>query len=369
MSVIIARSDVLATHAATALLQMYSQLDIEDVDPDAPDPGPRRVPRELRLWLAHLRLLESIPFSHLVADSALLPPESIRFFHLDRAWTDSLVEGALSVSTVTTGDRAILEAVYPVIRAEVDEAERLVRPVGWEPGKAVASGDAGPVTGFILRSRLVSGWPALSVRGYAIDNRHPGSGRAAKADDAVTEGDDALYQKLTTLRFERLAPAALLVLFDGLPRVVHIEEPRAGIQFGVDPGEITTSGTTKRARIRLRDATTSDRLPDVPANHKDIPFRKNAPGVLHIGELRKRISSVPATRVGTATADVDAAELAMQLLQFPFRSVYGDQDVPDPQGADLGVLFTPTIGYLELAEYYAQTRALPTPLTQWRGGV
>ncbi len=32
---------------------------------DAPDPGPRRTPRELRLWLARLRLLESVPFSHL----------------------------------------------------------------------------------------------------------------------------------------------------------------------------------------------------------------------------------------------------------------------------------------------------------------
>ena len=35
------------------------------------------------------------------------------------------------------------------------------------------------------------------------------------------------------LRLERLAPAVLLALFDGVPQIVHIEEPRQGIQFGI----------------------------------------------------------------------------------------------------------------------------------------
>ena len=59
---------------------------------------PRIVPRDLRQWLARLRLLEGVPFAYLVADSELLPPESIRFFYLDRNWTDALVQGALSVA-------------------------------------------------------------------------------------------------------------------------------------------------------------------------------------------------------------------------------------------------------------------------------
>ena len=53
------------------------------------------VPGELRRFLARLRLLHGVPFCYLVPDAELLPPESIRFFYLDRAWTDALVQGAL----------------------------------------------------------------------------------------------------------------------------------------------------------------------------------------------------------------------------------------------------------------------------------
>ena len=48
-------------------------------------------------WLARLRLLERVPFAYLVPDDELLPPESIRFFYLNRNWTDAAVDGALAV--------------------------------------------------------------------------------------------------------------------------------------------------------------------------------------------------------------------------------------------------------------------------------
>ena len=92
-----------------------------------PDDGEHVVPGELRRFLARLRLLHGVPFSYLVPDADLLPIESIRFFYIDRAWTDALVQGALSVGTITSADRTQLEAVYPHIRDEVDEAERTIR--------------------------------------------------------------------------------------------------------------------------------------------------------------------------------------------------------------------------------------------------
>ena len=89
------------------------------------DAGQDRItPLAVRDWLARLRLLEGVPFNNIVADSELLPPESIRFFYLDRAWTDALVQGALSVGTVNTGDRVQLQTLYPAIRDEIDEQER-----------------------------------------------------------------------------------------------------------------------------------------------------------------------------------------------------------------------------------------------------
>src|SRR4030095_8176564 len=92
-----------------------------------PDDGDHVVPGELRRFLARLRLLHGVPFSYLVPGTHLLAIESIRFFYVDRAWTDALVQGVLSVGTITTADRAHLEAVYPKIRDDVDEAERTIR--------------------------------------------------------------------------------------------------------------------------------------------------------------------------------------------------------------------------------------------------
>jgi hypothetical protein len=333
-------SDVLAV----SLGEVYGQVEPVEVT-DAPDPGPRRVPRDLRLWLARLRLLEAVPFSHLVADAALLPPESIRFFHVDRGWTDALVEGALSVGTVTTSDRAALEKLYPIVRDEVDEAERLVRLPGWEPGAEVPQGPAGPVTGFLLRSRMVSGWPALHVRAYGKDNL---AVEPQIPDRDVDEGDDATLSKLPLLRMERLAPAVLLVLIDGLPRVVHVEEPRAGVQYGVDQKAV---GGGLQARVPLRDVRTGDPLPSGdpsdPFRSVAVPFRRNAPGVVHIATLADRIADDPDTHVEPG---VDAAELGIQMLQFPFRAVFGDQTLSDSEAAviELDAVFAPALGFAEL---------------------
>ena len=85
------------------------------------------MPAELRNWLVSLRLLNGVPFANLVADSELLPQESIRWFYMDRRWTDALVQGALSVGTVNSDDRIQLDAQYDAIRAELDTEERNVR--------------------------------------------------------------------------------------------------------------------------------------------------------------------------------------------------------------------------------------------------
>ena len=112
-----------AIQAAVSAAQNYADI-VTDRDPDD---GEHVVPGELRRFLARLRLLHGVPFSYLVPDAKLLPIESIRFFYIDRAWTDALVQGALSVGTISSADRTQLEAVYPHIRAEVDEAERTIR--------------------------------------------------------------------------------------------------------------------------------------------------------------------------------------------------------------------------------------------------
>lgn len=336
MSATLTARFVLTTLIAEAITQVAAEL-VPQVGGDAPDPGPRHTPRDLRLWLARLRLLEGVPFGYLVADASLLPPESIRFFHVDRGWSDALVEGALSVGTVTTADRAALERIYGTLRSEVDEAERLVRLPGAEAGAAVPTGPAGAITGFVLRSRMVSGWPGLHVRAYARDNRRL---TPPVDDEDVGPEHDVPLRKLGLLRLERLAPAVLLALFDGIPQVVHVEEPRAGIQFGVD--ETDAAGRT-RAEVVLRSAATGERLE--PRRTVRVPFRRGAPGVLHMRELARRMTTEAGDVLGPS---LDAAEFALQMLQFPYRAVFADRTLTGGRPLDVLDAFRPRLAFADL---------------------
>ena len=275
------------------------------------------LPAELRTWLVQLRLAQALPFAYLVADSALLPEESIRWFYVDRRWTDALVMGALSVGTVNSDDRTLLAARYDAIRDELDSEERQVRRPQDAPR---LSGDGGPISGFLLRSRVVAGWPAMHVRAFAVD--------PDEADDATYDDDDP--RRLRLLRLERLAPAVLLCLFDGIPEVVHLEEPRQGVQFGFDS---TASGTGVKATLRPRDESTFEYL---PGNPLDVPFRNSGSGVVNIKALEKKL---PHAAVGEDQA-LDGAEYALQLVRFPYRQVWGDD-----KSFAVSAVFKPTVSY------------------------
>jgi hypothetical protein len=283
------------------------------------DFGDGAVPPELRQWLVRLRLLDGVPFAYLVADTDLLPEESIRWFYVDRRWTDALIQGALAVGTVNSDDRTQLTNRYPAVRAELDREERNLRRAG---GSDRYQGGTGPISGFLLRSRAVSGWPAMHVRAFSIE--------PAAADDARIPEDQPGRMRL--LRLERLAPAVLLCLFDGVPKVVHLEEPRQGVQFGFDA---TGQDDNLTATLRPRNATTFEYLPGPPI---DVPFRSGgASGVVDIQRLERRLK----TRVGSGAADgLDSSEYALQLVRFPFRQVFGDTS--DTQ---VTLVFQPTISY------------------------
>lgn len=297
----------IALDAAVSAAKNYAHI-ITDRDPSD---GEHVVPGELRRFMARLRLLHGVPFSYLVPDADLLPIESIRFFYIDRAWTDALVQGALSVGTISSADRTQLAAVYPHIQQEVDVAERSIRQPQREE---LLAGAGGTITGFILRSRAVSGWPNLHVRAYSRD---------LLPDDALTTQAESDPDRMKVLRLERLAPAVLLVLFDGVPAVVHIEEPRQGIQFGVrlNPDDPPAQ---RRARVHVRDNANGASVPPKEtmndANSVPVPFRSGAPGVINIAVLRDRLAAKSPNSGGT----LEPNEYALQMLRFPYRQVFGD---------------------------------------------
>ena len=279
------------------------------------------VPAEIVRFLAHLRLLEGVPFSHLVPDAELIPPETIRFFYLDRNATDALTQGALSAGTVNATDRVQLAQLYPIVRDEVDQAERLVRMKDADAPKVDAEGRpigaGGPISGFVLRSRLVSGWPGMHVRAYASDTR---------PDNQTIPDMDTSPDRVRLLRMERLAPAVLFVLFDGVPAVVHIEEPRCGIQFGVrldpqaDPAQQTAVATVRN----VKDPNKGPLKVGAKDRTVPVPFRAGSPGVINMKKLNEALLAVPGANMDSP---VPPAQFAMQMLRFPLRQVFGDTSV------------------------------------------
>ncbi|MFE0042482.1 hypothetical protein [Streptomyces albireticuli] len=171
-------------------------------------------------WLTRLRSLEGVPFAHLVPDARMLPAESLRFFHVDADWTATLLEGALSVGLAHSFDLAADDLLFG------------------PQGRAPLPGPQGPVTGLLLRSQLVSGWPALEIRPYAAPR--------------TTGGESAL----PVLRRAALAEDVLLVVVDGVPGRVEIAEPQQGVHFGIDePDDGGGDDPVDDGVIRLRSLT------------------------------------------------------------------------------------------------------------------
>ena len=272
------------------------------------------MPPYMELFLSHLRLLVGVPFDYLVADDRLLPDESIRFFYLDRSWTDRLVDGAIAVGKIGTREQAHHQGHAPAVNQQLDLTERVVRTIqrgrqSFTAAKAANDPSTTPadtITGFLLRSSAVSGWPQMDVRAYKTDVAEPFD----PADPKVQP------QQLTTLRLELLSPALMIALFQGVPQLVILEEPHHGVQFGVHLDNSTY-------KVYVRDAT-GHQIPIPPAttpvNYYDIPLPVRATNsrVVHVTELRRQLNIVRST-VPTAVPITGSASFGIAVLDPPWR--------------------------------------------------
>ncbi len=291
---------------------------------------PQTVPDSLRNFLGRLRLLYGVPFNYLVPDSRLLPVESIRFLYIDRNFTDRLVEGALSVGKSTTREFVHAQATTTEMRTQLDGEEGVLRRQLRGELTTLLTSRPADLTGLLLRSRAVSGWPGLEIKAYANTTKQT-------PDDAGT--------RLPLLRMDRLAPDVMLCIFEGVPTRVDIEEPREGIQFGVDlkdnngdgvvePDANVPSGFLLKIR-RLRGAATGTQFG--PANAPvqiPVPVRASNRRVIHAAALRDALA-VKLKATGDPDGDPGAAlgagEFALELFQFPFRQRFEDKG--DPAGS------------------------------------
>ncbi|MFF4615177.1 hypothetical protein [Nonomuraea jabiensis] len=251
-------------------------------------------------WLGRLMLLYPVPFTHLVPEEPMLPKESLRFFHVDPSWLDALISGALSIGAQSSRDTLQDQIVAATVRAAAARVAAAHRDTvrGGTPGDVTGGDDLGsaarPVSGLLLRSALVSGWPNLAVR----------AGGPCGAP-------------LPVLRMDHLAPSVLLCLFDGLPATVELREPQEGFRFGVEDHGL----------IPLRNMLP----PRPPANLRlgeqigtDVTFpvldhlRPGTSGrILNIGSLIPALQAALDAAHGTTVGAVGPADLAMQMVKVP----------------------------------------------------
>jgi hypothetical protein len=270
------------------------------VAPTAPEAD---MPPYMESFLAHLRLLVGVPFGYLVPDARLLPPESIRFFYLDRSWTDRVVDGAIAVGKIGTREQAHHQAHDPGVRQQLDQTERIVRDLQRgkasftalrpAPARNMPPGDV--ITGFLLRSYLVTGWPQMDVRAYSqVIQEH-----FERSSPQVTS------LQLKTLRLEVLSPSIMIALFQGIPAMVTLDQPHHGIQFGVAPPNDPT-----KLMLELRKPD-GEQL----GQQVDVPLRAGTRRVVDVLSLWKAITNKGAAGLAPQTG---GGSFALQALDPPW---------------------------------------------------
>jgi len=221
-----------------------------------------KIPDDISSGFNNLSLLKGVPFNYLVPDEKMLPIESIRFFWIDPLWVKCLLDGAFSIGRVTTSDRE-------------DDCSHQQSP-------AVNPHEL--VTGFLLRSDVVSGWPGLLVDGYntIIDNNN--------------ENSRELNQKLPLLRMDRLSANVLMCLFKGEVKTVDIHQKPETLHFGLDSND---GNNTFHKEVRKRDGSEP-----LTINLEDDLWKEKSKRVININELAKRIKD-----------DINSAQFALEMIE------------------------------------------------------
>jgi hypothetical protein len=221
-------------------------------------------PEDVKTWLERLGLLYNIPFNYLVPDEKMLPIESIRFFWLDWFWVESLLDGAFSIG-------------------RVQESEIKSNPI-------TVTGEAKIITGFILRSEVVSGWIDLQVDG----------------SNSLIEKENPMEEKLKVLRCDRLSEDVLICLFDGEINTVDISLKPEGLHFGFNNDE----NDNLWRELRQLDGTEKNDW------KVDITKRDNNNNVVNISDLAKQIKGkLKDNKERKDNDNFTSAQFSLQMVQ------------------------------------------------------
>ncbi|MEM7041066.1 MAG: hypothetical protein AAF570_29145, partial [Bacteroidota bacterium] len=222
-------------------------------------------------WIGRWRQLYDVPFGYLVGDKQLLPQESIRFFYLDLNWIDCLVDGAFSLGRASQLDTQLESAHQEAMVKGAHQAALRRRPAllgqnlkdskDKEDFGDFPAGNPGVITGYILRSQAVSGWPGLQTEAY---------------DKNGTE--------LSIIRYSHLSNDITIALFDGELATASIHQPAEGLHFGLDKSSKTGTEVFSKG---LRYTSGDNAGQQVPNVSVPVSFRDSDNSVVNFSQLVK----------------------------------------------------------------------------------
>jgi hypothetical protein len=242
------------------------------------------VPQTITDWLGKLFLLEGVPINYLIPhenylisrETGTIAKEAVGTFYIDYDWIEALLGGALSI--VASEDSTSLlnmlkDGRFLPDNIMVNKANAAFIPKGEGEAVPLPENISGHITGFFLRSQLVSGWKGIKV--FAKDEtgswmQHP-------------------------LKIERMADDIQLCVFAGKVQQLLFIQPPEGIHFGV-----VASGGIFQKTLRDKAGNVGQTTVTLPCTNGVFDLKKVATAISQKG-----------------TQVLTSAELAFQLLESP----------------------------------------------------
>lgn len=221
------------------------------------------VPESVKQFLESMDRLERLPLSYLIPQSEMLPPESLRFFYLDKSFIEAMKDGAMSIGRNCSRD------------AEHDTVLQIqLKTAGMSVNMEKIQ------TGFFLRSVLISGW-----------------------NNIIVNCIDEYGETMRVIQRKLFGNEILLVIAEGKIAEVELAEPLETICFGIERGK---EGPRIQVDVPGAGSEKSQAIP--------VPLKNEDERTLHVSALASAIQKV-FEDAGKGGNVIKSAEYASQLTQ------------------------------------------------------